>query len=337
MKIIICSILSFLLFIEANYSQQQFADLGDFQLITGEVILDCKIGYRTFGKLNEDKSNIVIYPSWFGGNSEMLKNVVGEDKFIDTTKFFVIAIDPLANGISTSPSNSEKQPLDKFPQIAIRDMINSQYELLTKHFEFEKIYGAIGGSMGGMQVLELLIAYPGFIEKVVAYVPSPRLSTNDLLVMNFQKYIIETGKKWNIPEKEYMKGIHILTALVARSPEYIIETVSRDSFPSYFTTFEREPNKVFTPDNYLAQLNAMLNHNIAKNFNDSFEEAAKVVTAEVMIIVGEKDHLVHPMPAVEFAKLINAELVILDNNCGHLAPGCELERTSKLIDNFFNF
>ncbi len=332
--------LSLLFFISLSifplFAQQQFADLGDFSLESGEVIYDCRIGFRVFGKLNEDKSNVVIYPSWFGGNSEALKQVVGEGKFIDTTKYFVIAIDPLANGISTSPSNSEKQPLDKFPQISIRDMINAQYRMLKENFKFEKIYGAIGGSMGGMQVLELLIAYPGFIEKIVAYVPSPRLSTNDLLVMNFQKYIIETGKKFNIPEKEYMKGIHILTALAARSPDYIIETISRDSFPGYFAAFEREPNKIFTPDNYLVQLKAMLNHNIAKKYNDSLEEAAKSVKAKVLIIVGEKDQLVHKAPAIEFAGMINAELVVLDNNCGHLAPGCELERTSKLIDDFFN-
>ncbi len=57
----------FLLFINTAFSQEQkFAKLGDFKLESGEVIRDCRIGYRTFGVMNADQSNILLYLMWAG-------------------------------------------------------------------------------------------------------------------------------------------------------------------------------------------------------------------------------------------------------------------------------
>ena len=48
----------------AQDGQQQFASLGDFKLESGEAIRDCRLGYRTFGQLNSDKSNAILFPTW---------------------------------------------------------------------------------------------------------------------------------------------------------------------------------------------------------------------------------------------------------------------------------
>jgi hypothetical protein len=72
---------------------QQFANLGDFKLASGEVIRDCRVGYRTFGTQNADQSNIVLMLTWFGGRTEQLGSSLGPGKRIDTSKYFVVAID----------------------------------------------------------------------------------------------------------------------------------------------------------------------------------------------------------------------------------------------------
>src|SRR5882672_6837784 len=94
----------------AQSSPQQFASLGDSKLESGETIKNCRIGYRTFGELNSDKSNVVVFTTWFGGTSEQLAGGFGPGKLVDTSKYYVIAIDALGNGVSTSPSNSALQP-----------------------------------------------------------------------------------------------------------------------------------------------------------------------------------------------------------------------------------
>lgn len=127
-----------------SQSIQRFAEIGDLTLINGEKIIDCRMGYRTFGKLNEEKSNVIIYPSWFEGTSEAISNLITKNNFIDTNKYFITVIDALGNGVSTSPSNYKSD----FPLITIRDMVNSQYKFLKENLGINHLYAAVGGSMG---------------------------------------------------------------------------------------------------------------------------------------------------------------------------------------------
>src|SRR5258705_8498411 len=112
--------------------EQQFASLGDFKLESGEVIRDCRIVYRTFGKLNSNRSNAILFPTWAGGTTEQLKGNFGPGRLVDTDKYFVIAVDALSNGVSSSPSNSKAQPRMSFPKFTFRDLVKTQHELLTR-------------------------------------------------------------------------------------------------------------------------------------------------------------------------------------------------------------
>src|SRR5258708_31223527 len=102
--------------------EQRFAQLGDCKVESGEVIRDCRIGYRTFGKLNNDKSNAILFPTWAGGTSEQAKSNFGPGRLIDTDKYYVIAVDALSNGVSSSPSNSKLQARMNFPKFTFRDL-----------------------------------------------------------------------------------------------------------------------------------------------------------------------------------------------------------------------
>src|SRR6202008_3001042 len=102
---------------------QQFAELGDLKLQGGTVIQDFHLGYRTLGKLNAQKSNAILWPTWLGGKSQDLLQFLGPCKVVDTTKYFVVLIDAIGNGVTSSPSNSKKQPWMSFPPFSIRDMV----------------------------------------------------------------------------------------------------------------------------------------------------------------------------------------------------------------------
>src|SRR5262245_63145250 len=87
-------------------SGQQIAPLGDLELRNGGVIRSCTIGYRTAGQLDAARSNAVLLIPWFQGTSAQMALEVGPGKLIDSSRYFVIVVDPLGNGISSSPSNS---------------------------------------------------------------------------------------------------------------------------------------------------------------------------------------------------------------------------------------
>lgn len=317
-----------LLFSQTNL---QRIDIGNLKLTSGEVIENCVMGFRTFGKLNENKTNIIIYPTWFGGTSLEIGSLVGKHHFIDTTKYYIIALDALGNGISSSPSNYPNE----FPQITIRDMVNAEYKLLTEKLNIDHIFAAVGGSLGSMQVLEWAVAHQDFMDKIVAYVASPRMTTYDLLWMNTQLNMIESCQKCGMNEKEIKKILDMITAAMGRTPDYIVQNVKRENFSEYLSSFDKEPSKTFTLDDYVIQIKAMLKHNIYLDFNDSAEEAAKAIKAKLFIIVSKTDMMLQPSEALKLAELTKARTLILDNNCGHLAVSCELERCSKEISDFF--
>ena len=300
-------------------SQQQFAEIGTLELVSGELITNCNIGYRTFGKLNADSSNVIIYPTWFEGTTENVGRLIEKYRFIDTSKYFIIAIDALGNGISTSPSNYNVYKIKTFPEISIRDMVNSQYKMLTEVFKLKHIFAAIGGSLGAMQVLEWSVAYPNFISKIVAYVGTPKMSTYDLLWINAQLNIIQTGKHYGVTEKEIRKSLAMMMAGMGRTPDYIVEKVKPEDFQNYLKDFDKEYSSTFTLEDYEYQLKAIMHHDIAKGFNGSMEDAANSINAKLFLIISETDLLVNPIETKRFAKLTNAKTLILNNNCGHLS------------------
>ncbi|VAX23957.1 Homoserine O-acetyltransferase [hydrothermal vent metagenome] len=319
----------------SSQSKQLFAEIGNLNLESGEVLYDCTIGYRTFGKMNEGKTNIVLFPTWFGGTAAQLIDLIGPGKLIDDTKYYVIAVDALGNGISSSPSNSELQGGVDFPEITIEDMVNSQYILLTKELDIHHLFAVIGGSMGSMQAFQWIVSYPDFVDKAVPYVCSPRRTTYDQLIIYFREEMILSYQELNASDTLINKMLKISSAIFGRSPEYIIEHVSFNDLPEYLEKFDKMvPSKTFTIDNYLCQLEAMRTHNIYKDYDNSVIKTAKVIKAKVFMIVSMTDHLVNPATSLELADVLHAKVLKLTNNCGHLAVGCELSRSSKEINKF---
>jgi homoserine O-acetyltransferase len=305
--------------------------IGDLHLESGQILKNCKIVYRVYGKLNTDSSNVVIYPTWFGGQTAHIGRVVGPGKIVDTTQYFVISVAALGNGESTSPSNSRIQSGNSFPQITIRDMVHAEYKMLQKRFRFKHIHALIGGSMGSMQALEWAVQYPDFMDKVVAYVATPKLASADMLLMRIQEQIIQmagadTSTAW--------ANLSALTRYMAWTPDYVTRYTRAEEVDSLWQIWRKAKHTPFTLQNYLIQLRAMQQHDIFKPFGDSMAETAKHMHARVLFILSQTDHLLNPLPAQRFAKFIGAKVVMLNGNCGHLEPGCQMERVSRAITEF---
>ena len=123
-------------------------DLEECALENGQVIEACRLTFRTYGRLARDLSNIVLMPTWLNGNAEDLAiyNYLGPDGIVDTDDYFVIAVNALGNGVSSSPSNSAQSP---FPAFTIRDQVSLQHQLLTEHLEIEHLHAVVGASAAG--------------------------------------------------------------------------------------------------------------------------------------------------------------------------------------------
>lgn len=327
-----------LLFSSILYSQSdlQIGEIGNFKLVNGDTIYNCKIGYRIFGKMDENKSNIILFPTWFGGTTKGLISLIGPNKLIDSDKYYVIAVDALGDGISSSPSNSELQPGLKFPVFNIGDMINSQYKLFTEILHIDHVYAVFGGSMGGMQTFQWMVSYPDFMDKAIPYVGSPKLTSYDLLLLNTELNIIELGHKYNTRDEELIKSMAGLQTLQVQTPAYRVENTKPEDYNEFAKKTYENFKEFFNSYNWASQIKAMLQMDISKEFGGSMERAAKNIKAQVLIIVSKTDHMVNPKPALDFAKMINAKNFIFRNNCGHLGPGCDMKKFVEVVNNFLS-
>jgi homoserine O-acetyltransferase/O-succinyltransferase len=99
------------------------AALGDLALESGEVIRDYHQSYVTHGTLNRDKSNAILMCASLTGTHHRLDFLTGPDKALDPTRWFIVATDPIGNGLSTSPSNSTQQPGMRFPRLDRKSVV----------------------------------------------------------------------------------------------------------------------------------------------------------------------------------------------------------------------
>jgi homoserine O-acetyltransferase/O-succinyltransferase len=317
---------------------QQLASLGDFRLESGEVIRDCHVGYRVYGHLNGKKSNAILFPTWFGGTSKELEDYFGLGKLVDTSVYYVIGVDALANGVSSAPSNSSQQPHMKFPRISIRDMVNSQYHLLTEKLQIPHLKAVMGDSMGGMQTFQWMVSYPDFMDYAIPIVGSPRLSSYELTLFQLQVDAIRNDPEWKQGEYTRQPGVSTIAeaeALTLTTPANYNREVSRERFRDAI-----EDSKIgvanIDANNRIRQAEAMMAHDVSAPYGGSMESAAARVKAKVLVIVDVHDHMVTPQAAVDFASLLHARVISLESDCGHNGPECEMEKVAPQVATFLS-
>ena len=315
----------------------KFAELGTCKLASGHQIENCRLGYRTWGRLNAQQSNTILFPTWFSGNSRNIAGYVGAVKMLDPAKYFIVAIDAIGNGVSSSPSNSATQHGPAFPAFTTRDMVNAEYRLATEALHVNHVHAVMGISMGGMQTFEWIVNYPGFMDLAIPIVGSTRLTGYDLLLWHVEEDAIREDPAWqngryaHSPPLGEVEAIHDMNL---STPAHYIREYPSDKFDQKHSEYVSKGILPFDANDWLAQLEAMIHHDVAHG--GTLEDASKKVKAKVLVVVAAQDHMVNPKPALDFAALIGAKTLILDSDCGHLAPGCEAEKINPAVRSFLD-
>lgn len=313
----------------AGEGAQQFASFGDFHLQNGSVIQDFRLGYRTLGKLNAEKTNAILFPTWLGGKSEDLLQFArsGPSAYLDTKKYFVVLIDAIGDGVSSSPSNSKSQPLVEFPEFTIRDMVEAEHRLATEVFHVEHVRAVTGISMGGMQTFEWAAVYPDFMDEAIPIVGSIQSTSYDKLLWTSEIDAIELDPAWNGGKPtgpiRALAIVEEISSMNLSSPAQRVRETSPKDFDTLLAKIKKDaPTDAGTAANNIRQRQAINRLDIPAEFGGSAESVAARVHAKLLIIVSPEDHMVNPTPAIHFAGLMNAPLILMDSGCGHLSPDC---------------
>lgn len=115
----------------------------------------------------------------------------------------------------------------------------------------------------------------------------------------------------------------------AYTPSCYIRTVKPEDMSK-----RRDYSNLSNPYDYLAQLNAMINHDIYKSASIDFENISNLIESDVLIVVSLQDHLVNPNSSIELAKQIGSKIVELTEDCGHIAVWCEAKKIKEATSVF---
>ena len=312
--------------------------LGDFKLESGEAIKDFSLVYVTHGTLNDTKSNAVLVLTAIGGNHHRIDHLIGPGKALDPNRHFVIAVDAIANGLTTSPSNSKAQPGMQFPKFNIRDMVNSSHLLVTEKLGIAKLVTVIGASMGGMQALQFAVSFPDRTQSVVAIVPlgkTPAWTTNMLELL---RQGIMTDAAWNggnydasaPPEKGMKLWSRMLSGGIVRTPEVLEADFPKNNLDviKWQEDIATTGWKRMDARDWIYQSWAYDQHNVGTTpgFGNDYARALKSIKAKTLILAGEGDLLNPEANAKEAAALIPGSRYVSlrpRHPLGHLsgAPG----------------
>lgn len=157
-------------------SDYQIFDAGNVRLQCGEDFHGLKLAYKTYGTLNADRSNAILYPTSFGAKHFDIDWLIREGAPLDPARYFIIIPNLFGNGLSSSPSNVAAGPYaaKHFPLITLSDNVHAQQRLVREVFGIRKLAMVYGYSMGGQQALHWGALYPDMVERVCAICATAR-------------------------------------------------------------------------------------------------------------------------------------------------------------------
>lgn len=303
---------------------------GSFELECGETLTNAVVAYEVFGEANADKSNIVFVGHALTGNTKVTEwwsGLIGEGKLIDTKKYCVIA----ANSIGSCYGSTGPDSVKPFPVITVRDIARAN-NLLLKHLGIDQVLIGIGGSMGGMIVLEMALEQPDLFANIIPIAVTASHSPWRIAYSSIIRKTIEAFAHEG--HDGLVKGMRLARQIGMVSYRSSIEFESRfgrerlsDDPETYFAKdnlfevesyLEHQSDKIvarFDPQSYLTLTRAMELYDLTRG---RAATALQDLAAKVFVVAINTDILYPVQECREFAEqFANAEFAVLESNFGH--------------------
>ncbi len=310
---------------------------NDFVLENGNVLPELTIAFKTYGKLNATKTNVIWICHALTANADPAdwwKGLVGENCTIDSNKYFIVSANILGSCYGTtgplSINPTTNQPYySNFPSITIRDMVAANI-LLRKHLGIDTIYLLMGGSMGGYQALEWCIMEKEVIRNVFLIATSPSESAWGVSVHTAQRLAIEADATWlehtSDAGTKGLKAARAIGILTYRNYA-IFQDKQTDPDPEKIDNFKASSYIIYQGEKLVKRFNAysywlltkaMDSHHLGRKRGGDLIKTLNSIPQKVLII-GIKSDILCPLDEQRFMKqhIPNAQLVEIDSAYGH--------------------
>jgi homoserine O-acetyltransferase len=353
-----------------------------FVLEGGGLLRDIDLAYETWGTLDADASNAILVchaltgdshaagpagaghvtPGWWGG-------VIGPGRPLDTDRYFVVCANILGGCQGTtgpaSPHPDDGRPYGpRFPVVSIRDWVRAQ-AALGEHLGVTRWLSAIGGSMGGMQVLELAVMFPDRVRSVIPIATCTAASAQQIGWWSTGRRVIQLDPAFNggwyydaPPGQGPHEGLSVarmVSQITFRSDDVFTDRFGRevveplDGGFSLWQRFQVERYleyhgdklvRRFDANTYLLLTKAMDLHDVGRGRGGA-EQALARVKAPVLAMGISSDLLYPAYQSREIADLVqaggtHAEYVELDSPHGHDAFLLEADQVGRAVGRFLD-
>ncbi|WP_398498460.1 alpha/beta fold hydrolase [Variovorax sp.] len=323
----------------------QIFELGDVVLQRGATLRGAKLAYKTYGTLNADKSNVVVYPTWYSGQHHDNEWLIGEGMALDPAKYFIIVPNMLGNGLSSSPSNTPPPyDLARFPDVTLYDNVTLQHRLVTEQFGIERIALVVGWSMGAQQTNQWGCLYPEMVERIAPFCGSARTAPHNIVFLEGVKAALTSDAAWNggwytTPPTRGLRAVGRVYAGWGLSQPFYRQELWRelgfssleDFLVGYWEGFFLKKDA----NNLLAMLWSWQHGDISANpvFGGDFKKALGAIRARAIVMPAERD-LYFPAADNEWevAQMPNAEYRPIPGVWGHFAGGGSSPVDTRFID-----
>ena len=355
--------------------QFTFANPPDeLRLESGEKLGPITLKYETYGDLNKEKSNAILVAHALSGDAHAAgqnrtdgtvgwwDNFIGSGKGIDTDKYFVICSNVLGGCRgSTGPSSVHPQTgkpygLD-FPLVTIGDIVHAQLRLID-HLGIGKLLAVIGGSMGGMQVLQWMIAYPDRIRAAVPIATTLKHTPQQIAFNEVGRQAVMADPNWKngnyYSGKPPARGLAVARMIghitymsdVSMAEKFGRRTKTEKDPFKFAADFEVEGYLRYRGDNFVKRFDANSYLYITKAidyFNvlngHTLDSIFRGLAAKVFVIAFKSDWLYPANQSQEIVKAcklagVDASYCELSSTYGHDAFLLEIEQETRLISHF---
>lgn len=320
--------------------------LGDWDLQEGGQLPGAWISYKTFG---DPSLPAILYPSWFSGQIKDNEWLVGKDKALNPSNYFIIITALFGNGESISPSNSDISP---FPNVTIHDNVRAQHRLLTKGLGIKHLRAVLGWSMGAVQSYQWATQYPDFLDICVPFCGSARTSLHNQVFLEGVKSALLAAKlthsagsakgrvetagrqdrTWSDAEREVgLKAFARVYAGWGFSQAFYRERLHEKSYGAkdledFLVTFWEPWALSKDPENLLVMLHTWQAGDVSNQepYNRDFKKAMEAIKARTLVLPSKTDLYFTPEDSayeVECMRPGIAKLEVYPSIWGHWAGG----------------
>ena len=314
-------------------SDSAIFEVANFQLQKGGILPVARLAYTTRGTLNRARDNAVLVPSWYTGtHDDSEKFMLGEGRALDPRKYFIILTNLLANGLSSSPSNSPP-PIDRgrFPKVTLHDNVSLQHRLLTEQLGIERLRLVTGFSMGACQVFQWAAQFPEMVRAACPIAGSARTGNFNKVFLLALRSALELDPAFadGFYDRPPVRGLKAFAAIYAgwgtSEPffrEQAFAALGSRSTAEHVADFW-EPFFVRCDANdLLSQLWTWEAGDISANstYRFDFEAALRAIKARTIIVPINNDRYFPPADSQNEAKHIaGARVSIVSSIWGHMA------------------